>query len=87
MLLKSLKNLAMNLVTQWISHGGEVQSGWRIKEGESCDPSPLSWEYPYWRDIFTKALGRERIDSLINKWECGVFYRDTLKQLADEVDE
>ncbi|GJW88224.1 hypothetical protein Tco_0163564, partial [Tanacetum coccineum] len=36
---------------------------------------------------FTKALGRERIEFLINKLGMRSFTPDTLKQLADEVDE
>ncbi|GJW71752.1 retrovirus-related pol polyprotein from transposon TNT 1-94 [Tanacetum coccineum] len=38
-------------------------------------------------DIFTKALGRERIEFLINKLGMRSFTPETLKQLADEVDE
>ncbi|GJW86296.1 retrovirus-related pol polyprotein from transposon TNT 1-94 [Tanacetum coccineum] len=38
-------------------------------------------------DIFTKALGRERIEFLINKLGIRSFMPETLKQLADEVDE
>ncbi|GJS94381.1 retrovirus-related pol polyprotein from transposon TNT 1-94 [Tanacetum coccineum] len=38
-------------------------------------------------DIFTKALGRERIEFLINKLEMRSFTPETLKLLADEVDE
>ncbi|GJS92186.1 reverse transcriptase domain-containing protein [Tanacetum coccineum] len=38
-------------------------------------------------DIFTKALGRERIEFLINKLGMWSFTPKTLKQLADEVDE
>ncbi|GJR30357.1 retrovirus-related pol polyprotein from transposon TNT 1-94 [Tanacetum coccineum] len=38
-------------------------------------------------DIFTKALGRERIEYLINKLGMRKFTPETLKQLADEVDE
>ncbi|GJV77425.1 retrovirus-related pol polyprotein from transposon TNT 1-94 [Tanacetum coccineum] len=38
-------------------------------------------------DIFTKALGRNRIEFLINKMGMGSFTPETLKQLADEVDE
>ncbi|GJV06467.1 retrovirus-related pol polyprotein from transposon TNT 1-94 [Tanacetum coccineum] len=38
-------------------------------------------------DIFTKALGRDRIEFLINKLGMRSFTPDTLKQLADEVDE
>ncbi|GJU35212.1 retrovirus-related pol polyprotein from transposon TNT 1-94 [Tanacetum coccineum] len=38
-------------------------------------------------DIFTKALGRERIEFLINKMGMRSFTPETLKQLANEVDE
>ncbi|GKA76318.1 hypothetical protein Tco_0782779 [Tanacetum coccineum] len=38
-------------------------------------------------DIFTKALDRERIEFLINKLGMRSFTPETLKQLADEVDE
>ncbi|GJT44329.1 retrovirus-related pol polyprotein from transposon TNT 1-94 [Tanacetum coccineum] len=38
-------------------------------------------------DIFTKALGREGIEFLINKLGLRSFTPETLKQLADEVDE
>nr|GEU52846.1 retrovirus-related Pol polyprotein from transposon TNT 1-94 [Tanacetum cinerariifolium] len=38
-------------------------------------------------DVFTKALGRERIEFLINKLGMRSFTLDTLKQLTDEVDE
>nr|GEX40728.1 hypothetical protein [Tanacetum cinerariifolium] len=38
-------------------------------------------------DIFTKALGRERIEFLINKLGMRSFTLETLKQLADEVEE
>ncbi|GJW22572.1 hypothetical protein Tco_0033194 [Tanacetum coccineum] len=38
-------------------------------------------------DIFTKALCRERIEFLINKIRMRSFTPETLKQLADEVDE
>nr|GFA43768.1 copia protein [Tanacetum cinerariifolium] len=37
-------------------------------------------------DIFTKALGRERIEFLINKLGMRSFTPETLKQLTDEVD-
>nr|GEW93020.1 hypothetical protein [Tanacetum cinerariifolium] len=37
-------------------------------------------------DIFTKALGRERIEFLINKLGMRSFTLETLKQLTDEVD-
>ncbi|GKA76885.1 putative ribonuclease H-like domain-containing protein [Tanacetum coccineum] len=38
-------------------------------------------------DIFTKALGRERIEFLINKLGMRSFMPETLKQLADEAEE
>nr|GEZ01143.1 ribonuclease H [Tanacetum cinerariifolium] len=38
-------------------------------------------------DIFIKALGRERIEFLINKLDMRSFTRETLKQLTNEVDE
>nr|GEY20333.1 hypothetical protein [Tanacetum cinerariifolium] len=38
-------------------------------------------------DIFTKALGRERIEFLINKFGMRSFTLETLQQLTDEVDE
>nr|GEX45161.1 hypothetical protein [Tanacetum cinerariifolium] len=38
-------------------------------------------------DIFTKALGRERIDFFINKLSMQSFTPETLKQLADEAEE
>ncbi|GKF94975.1 hypothetical protein Tco_0284675, partial [Tanacetum coccineum] len=38
-------------------------------------------------DIFTNALARERIEFLINKLGMWSFTLETLKQLADEVDE
>nr|GFC66781.1 hypothetical protein [Tanacetum cinerariifolium] len=37
-------------------------------------------------DIFTKALGRERIEFLINKLSMRSFTPETLQQLTDEVD-
>nr|GEZ03640.1 hypothetical protein [Tanacetum cinerariifolium] len=38
-------------------------------------------------DLFTKAQGRDRIESLINKLGMRSFTPETLKQLTDEVDE
>nr|GEY45261.1 retrovirus-related Pol polyprotein from transposon TNT 1-94 [Tanacetum cinerariifolium] len=38
-------------------------------------------------DLFTKTLGRERIEFLINKLGMRSFMLETLKQLTDEVDE
>nr|GEV13321.1 retrovirus-related Pol polyprotein from transposon TNT 1-94 [Tanacetum cinerariifolium] len=50
------------------------------KEGKVVDPS-------HYRDLFTKALGRDRIEFLINKLGMRSFTPETLKQLMDEVDE
>ncbi|GKB66337.1 retrovirus-related pol polyprotein from transposon TNT 1-94, partial [Tanacetum coccineum] len=48
----------------------------------------FTWQTEYqWRNIFTKALGRERIEFLINKLGMRSFTPETLKQLADEVEE
>nr|GFC66264.1 ribonuclease H [Tanacetum cinerariifolium] len=38
-------------------------------------------------DLFTKALGRDRIQFLINKLGMRSFTPETIKQLMDEVDE
>ncbi|GKG19901.1 hypothetical protein Tco_0377000, partial [Tanacetum coccineum] len=38
-------------------------------------------------DIFTKALGKEIIEFLINKLRIRSFTPETLKQLADEAEE
>ncbi|GJW12336.1 retrovirus-related pol polyprotein from transposon TNT 1-94 [Tanacetum coccineum] len=55
-----------------------------------CAQIPLhkraSTEYQL-ADIFTKALGRERIEFLINKLGMRSFTPETLKQLADEAEE
>ncbi|GJV18476.1 retrovirus-related pol polyprotein from transposon TNT 1-94 [Tanacetum coccineum] len=44
-------------------------------------------QYGSLADIFTKALGRERIEFLINKLEMRSFTPETLKLLADEAEE
>nr|GFA29960.1 hypothetical protein [Tanacetum cinerariifolium] len=46
----------------------------------------LNTEYQL-ADLFTKALGRDRIEFLINKLGMRSFTPETLKQLMDEVDE
>ncbi|GKG49871.1 hypothetical protein Tco_0518645, partial [Tanacetum coccineum] len=38
-------------------------------------------------DIFTKALGRQRLDFLINKLGMGSMYPETLERLAEEAKE
>nr|GEX48328.1 retrovirus-related Pol polyprotein from transposon TNT 1-94 [Tanacetum cinerariifolium] len=55
------------------------------KEGKAVDPSHYR-EYQL-ADLFTRALGRERIEFLINKLGMRSFTPETLKQLTDEVDE
>ncbi|GKE15823.1 retrovirus-related pol polyprotein from transposon TNT 1-94 [Tanacetum coccineum] len=53
-----------------------------------CDSkSAIALCYSNLVDIFTKALGRERIEFLINKLGMRSFMSETLKQLADEVEE
>nr|GEV73873.1 hypothetical protein [Tanacetum cinerariifolium] len=54
------------------------------KKGKTVDPSHYH-EYQL-ADIFTKALGRERIEFLINKLGMQSFTPETMKQLTDEVD-
>nr|GEU58060.1 retrotransposon protein, putative, Ty1-copia subclass [Tanacetum cinerariifolium] len=55
------------------------------KEGKAVDPS--HYRGYQLADIFTKALGRERIQFLINKLGMRSFTPETLKQLADKVEE
>nr|GFC50827.1 uncharacterized mitochondrial protein AtMg00810-like [Tanacetum cinerariifolium] len=55
------------------------------KEGKAVDPSHYH-EYQL-ADLFTKDLGRDRIEFLINKLGMRSFTPETLKQLIDEVDE
>ncbi|GJT25482.1 retrovirus-related pol polyprotein from transposon TNT 1-94 [Tanacetum coccineum] len=55
-------------------------------ENEVIDLYFVNTEYQL-ADIFTKALGRERIKFLINKLGMRSFTPETLKQSADEVDE
>nr|GEX35007.1 hypothetical protein [Tanacetum cinerariifolium] len=54
--------------------------------GESTSTSDINTEYQL-ADIFTKALGKERIEFLINKLGMRSFTTETLKQLTDKVDE
>ncbi|GJY72178.1 hypothetical protein Tco_0475881 [Tanacetum coccineum] len=48
---------------------------------------PVYYDTKSLADIFTKALGRERIEFLINKLGMWSFTPKTLKQLADEAEE
>nr|GEW45029.1 retrovirus-related Pol polyprotein from transposon TNT 1-94 [Tanacetum cinerariifolium] len=52
------------------------------KEGKAVDPSHYH-EYQL-ADLFTKALGRDRVDFLINKLGMRSFTPETLKKLMDE---
>nr|GFA41686.1 integrase, catalytic region, zinc finger, CCHC-type, peptidase aspartic, catalytic [Tanacetum cinerariifolium] len=54
------------------------------REGKAVDPSHYR-EYQQ-ADLFTKALGGDRIEFLINKLGMRSFTPETLKQLMDEVD-
>nr|GEU63266.1 retrovirus-related Pol polyprotein from transposon TNT 1-94 [Tanacetum cinerariifolium] len=55
------------------------------REGKAVDLSHYH-EYQL-MDLFTKALGRDRIEFLINKLGMRSFIPETLKKLSDEVDE
>ncbi|GJZ21216.1 hypothetical protein Tco_0558255, partial [Tanacetum coccineum] len=55
-------------------------------ENEVIELYFLNTEYQL-ADIFTKALARERIEFIINKLRMQSFTLETLKQLANEVDE
>nr|GEV26889.1 hypothetical protein [Tanacetum cinerariifolium] len=55
-------------------------------ENEVIELYFVSTEYQL-ADLFTKALGRDRIEFLINKLGMRSFTPETLKQLMDEVDE
>ncbi|GJW83157.1 retrovirus-related pol polyprotein from transposon TNT 1-94 [Tanacetum coccineum] len=59
-----------------------------IFENGVVDSCTLSTNREYQlAEIFTKALGRERIEFLINKLGMRSFTTETLKQLADEAEE
>ncbi|GJU15149.1 hypothetical protein Tco_1143115 [Tanacetum coccineum] len=52
-----------------------------------CSKQLLVKDFNQLADIFTKALGRERIEFLINKLGMRSFTPETLKKLADDTDE
>ncbi|GJV07243.1 retrovirus-related pol polyprotein from transposon TNT 1-94 [Tanacetum coccineum] len=58
----------------------------RASENEVVELYFVNTEYQL-ADIFTKALGRERIEFLINKLGMRSFTPETLKQLEDETEE
>nr|GEY07828.1 hypothetical protein [Tanacetum cinerariifolium] len=61
---------------------GERLISWSSKREKSAAISKYQLA-----DLFTKALGRDRIEFLINKLGMRSFTPETLKQLMDEVDE
>ncbi|GJX58783.1 retrovirus-related pol polyprotein from transposon TNT 1-94 [Tanacetum coccineum] len=68
---------------------GDRLVSWSSKRQKSAAISSMEAEYIALSGcyIFTKALGRNRIEFLINKLGMRSFTPETLKQLADEVDE
>ncbi|GJV61248.1 retrovirus-related pol polyprotein from transposon TNT 1-94 [Tanacetum coccineum] len=71
---------------------GDRLVSWSSKRQKSAAISSTEAEYIALseyelEDIFTKALGRERIEFLINKLGMRSFTPKTLKKLADDVDE
>ncbi|GJT20915.1 hypothetical protein Tco_0890852 [Tanacetum coccineum] len=65
---------------------GEIHDMLRIRLREAGSDEEIFTSYQL-ADIFTKALGRERIEFLINKLGMRSFTPETLKKLADDVDE
>nr|GEW96363.1 hypothetical protein [Tanacetum cinerariifolium] len=63
----------------WIQQNSNVENG-------VIELYFVNMEYQL-ADLFTKALGRDRIEFLINKLSMRSFTPETLKQLTDEVDE
>nr|GEZ36103.1 hypothetical protein [Tanacetum cinerariifolium] len=71
---------------------GERLISWSSKRKKSAAISSMEAEYIalseyLLADLFTKALGRERIEFLINKLGMRSFTPETLKQLMNEEDE
>ncbi|GKA79574.1 hypothetical protein Tco_0786170 [Tanacetum coccineum] len=68
-------------------HGRESQTD-EDREGKAVDPSNgILLALTAFAIVESAALGRERIEFLINKLEMRSFTPETLKQLADDVDE
>ncbi|GJY00035.1 uncharacterized mitochondrial protein-like protein [Tanacetum coccineum] len=69
---------------------GDIPVSWSSKRQKSAAISSTEAEYIAFSrcsDIFIKALGRDRIEFLINKLGMRSFTSETLKQLADEAEE
>nr|GEU53603.1 hypothetical protein [Tanacetum cinerariifolium] len=76
--------------TDYIRHTQEEAATLReiIESERLLNPLNTSLDYVYQlADLFTKALGRDRIEFLINKLGMRSFMPETLKQLMNEVDE
>nr|GEX81148.1 hypothetical protein [Tanacetum cinerariifolium] len=66
---------------------GERLISWSSKRQKSAAISSTEAEYIALSDLFTKALGRERIEFLTNKLGMRSFTPETLKKLMNEDDE
>ncbi|GKF53563.1 hypothetical protein Tco_0160473 [Tanacetum coccineum] len=66
---------------------GDRLISWSSDRQKSAAISSTEAEYIALSDIFTKALGRNRIEFMINKLGRRSFTPETLKQLTDIVDE
>ncbi|GJU09831.1 hypothetical protein Tco_1132227 [Tanacetum coccineum] len=70
-------------VTRWKEMGGKCKE--HVENGV-IELYFVNTEYQL-ADIFTKSLGRERIEFLINKLGIQSFTPESLKKLTDDVDE
>nr|GFA43004.1 hypothetical protein [Tanacetum cinerariifolium] len=98
--LESLKKYGFESCDKWTLQWWRNPNWMRIKKGKPliCHITMeqvengvielyfVNTEYQL-ADLFTKALGRDRIEFLINKLGMRSFTPETLKQLTDEVDE
>ncbi|GJV33045.1 hypothetical protein Tco_1393445 [Tanacetum coccineum] len=83
--LLGLKDFLMILKLLLLRIQQEVSYNWDNKKGV-VELYFVNTKYQL-ADIFTKALGRERIEFVINKLAMRSFTPETLKQLADEAEE
>nr|GFA16267.1 integrase, catalytic region, zinc finger, CCHC-type, peptidase aspartic, catalytic [Tanacetum cinerariifolium] len=70
---------AIRIFLAYVAHKNMVENG-------AIELYFVNTEYQL-ADLFTKSLGRDRIEFLINKLGMRSFTPETLKQLMDEVDE